>query len=147
MLKNMMLSLQVCTLAYLWKIVQACLGRACFSNIRAATQLNQQNDLCAQRRLRSAQIRPVWSEPLLCAQWVAEDPMFLQGTVKTLGSDWMDAQADLSLCWAQKVILLLLSCGGSFIPEDMEKYLYSQIYCSWQVSTKIWEIQKPMYLP
>ena len=33
---------------------------------------NQQNDLCAQRRLRSA-----WSKSSLCAQWEAKDPRIL----------------------------------------------------------------------
>ena len=44
-------------------------------------------------------IRPVWSEPLLCAQWVAKDPSF-HHVVSKDWSDWADAQADLSLCWA-----------------------------------------------
>ena len=35
-------------------------------------------------------LRPVWSESLLCTQWVAKDPSFLHE----------DAQADLSLRWA-----------------------------------------------
>ena len=48
--------------------------------------------LCAQRRLRS-----VWSECLLCAQWVAKDSKFLHARI---WSDWADAQADLSLRWA-----------------------------------------------
>ena len=57
--------------------------------------------LCAQRRLRSAclGIRPVWSESSLCAQWVAKNPSFLHADSE-LWSDWMDAQADPSLCWA-----------------------------------------------
>ena len=39
--------------------------------------------------------RPVWSEPLQCAQWVAKDPSFLH----TDSEDGADAQTDLSLCW------------------------------------------------
>ena len=39
---------------------------------------NQQNDLCAQRKTRiSLDIRPVWSESMLCTQWTAKDPMLL----------------------------------------------------------------------
>ena len=69
-------------------------------------------------------IRPVWSESLLCAQWVAKYPRFLHAdsedsdqifTVcmkkalvliypfsaqRRLWSDWADSQADLSLRWA-----------------------------------------------
>ena len=54
-------------------------------------------------------IRPVWSESLQCAQWVAKDPNFLHADSKDsdqdwadtqgLWSDWVDAQADLSLRW------------------------------------------------
>ena len=33
--------------------------------------------LCAQQRQISLGIHPVWSESLLCAQWVAKDPSFL----------------------------------------------------------------------
>ena len=43
-------------------------------------------------------LRPVWSESLLCAQCVAEDPWFLHVD----NEDWADAQ----------VILLVLSCCG-----------------------------------
>ena len=50
-------------------------------------------------------ICPVWSESLLCAQWVAKGPSFLHADSKASGqrslwSDWADAQADLSLRWA-----------------------------------------------
>ena len=39
-------------------------------------------------------IHPVWSEPLLCADWVAKGSRFLRAD-----SDWVDAQFDLSLRW------------------------------------------------
>ena len=35
------------------------------------------------------------------SQWVAEDPMFLHADSEDW-SDWVDVQADLSLCWAQR---------------------------------------------
>ena len=38
---------------------------------------NQQNDLCAQRRLRSAWASAQSDQFSLCAHWVAKDPMFL----------------------------------------------------------------------
>ena len=44
-------------------------------------------------------IRPVWSECSLCPRWLAEDPRFLHADSKD-SSDWMDAQADLSLRWS-----------------------------------------------
>ena len=46
-------------------------------------------------------IRPVWSESLQCTQWVAKDPrLFFFVQTARLWSDWADALADLSLCWA-----------------------------------------------
>ena len=50
----------------------------------------------------------------LCVQWVAKDPRLLQ--VDNKDSDRAAAQADLSLRWTH-VILLILSCCGSFIPK------------------------------
>ena len=44
-------------------------------------------------------IHPVWSESSLCTQWVAKDPSFLHVDSEDW-SDWANAQADLSLCWA-----------------------------------------------
>ena len=41
----------------------------------------------------------VWSESSLSAQWVAKDRRFLLAHSEDW-SDWADAQADLSLCWA-----------------------------------------------
>ena len=44
-------------------------------------------------------IRPVWSYSSLCTQWVAKDQRFHHADSEDW-SDWADAQADLSLCWA-----------------------------------------------
>ena len=44
-------------------------------------------------------ICPVWSESLLCTEWVTKDPSFLHADSKDW-SHWANAQADLSLCWA-----------------------------------------------
>ena len=49
-------------------------------------------------------IRPVWSESLLCALRVAKDPSFLHADSEDW-SDWVDAQADLSLRWAHSHIV------------------------------------------
>ena len=46
-------------------------------------------------------IHTVWSESLLCAQWVAKDPRFLHADSEHW-SDWADAQADPSLRWAHR---------------------------------------------
>ena len=54
--------------------------------------------LCAQQRFWLN-----WTEQSdqssLCAQWVSKDPSFLHADSEDR-SDWVDAQADLSLCWA-----------------------------------------------
>ena len=59
-------------------------------------------------------IHPVWSESSLCAQWVAKNLRFLHADSEDW-SDWADAQADLSLCWAH-THFVGLSCRGSFLP-------------------------------
>ena len=51
------------------------------------------------KTLISLGIRPVWSEPSLCAQWVAKGSVLLQADSEDW-SDWADDQADLSLRWA-----------------------------------------------
>ena len=54
-------------------------------------------------------IHPVWSESSLCAQWVAQDPRFLQAD-----SDDTLIRMDLSeSSLGAQVILLVLSWGGS----------------------------------
>ena len=65
------------------------------------TKLTKWNVYQAKMQI-SLGICPVWSESLLCTQWVAKDPM-----LRRLYSDWADAQAYLSLlrlahmpfCW------------------------------------------------
>ena len=44
----------------------------------------------------SLDIRPVWSESSLCTQYEAKDPSFLHADSEDW-SDWVDAEADLSL--------------------------------------------------
>ena len=46
--------------------------------IWATSWQNQQNDMCAQQRLWSAWASAQSDQSSQCAQWVAEDPMFLQ---------------------------------------------------------------------
>ena len=54
--------------------------------------------LCAQGRLRSAWASAQSDPSLLCPQWVAKDSSFLHADSKDW-SDWVDAQANLSLRW------------------------------------------------
>ena len=81
--------------------------------------------MCAQRRLRSAWASAQSDQSLLCAQWVAKDPRFLHADSEDC-SDWADAQADLSFCWAH-VILLVLPCGSSYVMSIQHRVTeYSQ---------------------
>ena len=45
----------------------------------------------------------------LCTLWVAKDPMLLQVDKE----DWVDAQADLSRCWAHRSFCWFFLCCGS----------------------------------
>ena len=47
------------------------------NEIWAASWQNQQNGMCAQRRLRSASAPAQSDQSSLCAQWVDKDPSFL----------------------------------------------------------------------
>ena len=67
--------------------------------IWAASWQNQQNGMCAQRRLRSGWASAQSDHSLLCAWCVAKDPTFLQADNED-SDQTADAQADLSLCWA-----------------------------------------------
>ena len=53
-----------------------------------------------QRRLRSAWACAQSDQSSLCAQWVGKDTSFLNADSEDW-SDWADAQAGLSLRWAQ----------------------------------------------
>ena len=80
------------------------------SCIWAASWQNQQNGMCAQRRLRSAWASAQSDQSLHCPHEESLGPLNAQ---RRLWSDWANAQAYLSLRWCT-VILLVLSWGGSF---------------------------------
>ena len=71
-------------------------------------------------------IRPVWSESLLCAQWVTKDPSFLHADSE--GSDQTRQMHRLIRVFAgHTVTLLVLPCRGSYyvIKWDKAKYFIS----------------------
>ena len=87
---------------------------------------NQQNGMCAQQRLRSAwasaqsdQGCTGWSEFSLCAQWIAKEPSFLHADSEDW-SDWADAQAHLSLCWAHKPFCWFYREAAQFTWREMD---------------------------
>ena len=67
--------------------------------------------VCPAKTQISLGIRPVWSEPLLCTQWVAKDPSFLHANSKD--SDQTGRMPRLIWVFAGH-IAILLSWGGSF---------------------------------
>ena len=87
-------------------------------NKNAARQ-NKQNDMYAQRRLRSAWASTqseVWSESSLCGQWIAKDPRLLHSCGQwRLWSDWSETSL------VAQVIMLVLSYCGSLIVSYNKK--------------------------
>ena len=68
----------------------------------AGARQNQQNGMCTQRRLRSA-LAFAHTDQFL--YWLHEEvlgPKLAITAQWRLWSDWVDAQADLSLCWAHR---------------------------------------------
>ena len=103
---------QLCIVHYNWKwFVYMFLDtvlRQKMHNKWAAARQNQQNDLCAKRRLRSAWTSAQSDQSLRCPNGETLGPLLQRRS----WSDRVDAQADLSLLNAN-VVLLVLSCGGS----------------------------------
>ena len=72
--------------------------------------------VCPAKTQISLGIRPVWSESLLCAQWVAKDPIFLHADNED--SDQTGWMARLIWVFAGcTAILLVLSRSGSCLPR------------------------------
>ena len=112
------------------------------SFICARAWQNRQNNLCIQRRLRSALVSTQPDQCLLWALWVAKDPKFLQADSKDW-SDWADALADLSLCWADHlicfVVLRLILCSlTSLNIRDVQKESKQDLDVCW-CFTELWK--------
>ena len=80
----------------------------------ATSWQNQQNVLCAQRILRSACASAQSDQSSQCAQWVAEDTMFLhaesEGSDQIVRMPWL-----IWVSAVRTVILLVLLWGGSIM--------------------------------
>ena len=70
-------------------------------NYWATARQNQQNDLCAQRRLRSVCIS-TWSDQSSLSAWRSIGSLATHWVHSEVWSDWTDAQADQSLCWVHR---------------------------------------------
>ena len=99
------------SLHYVHKCIKSCQRSEhlplCLTCTRATAWQNQQNDMCAQQRLRSGGcslgIRPVWSESSLCALRIAQEgPNASLCGQRRPWLEWANAQADLSLRWAHR---------------------------------------------
>ena len=91
--------------------------------------------LCAQRRLKTnLGNRPVWSESLLCAQWVAEDPSFLH-----VGSEDSDQTG-----WTPRLIWDFAGQTGHFVGFVMRWQSLFDIWYHCHTGTSI--VSKVSYL-
>ena len=101
------------------------------SDIWAASWQNQQNGMCAQRRLRSAWASAQSGQSSRCPHkkaWVLSYPLSAK---RRLWSDWADAQADLSLRWVHR------SWGGSFLGQACASAT-SEWSLVWKTNYTIW---------
>ena len=73
-----------------------------------AAPQNQQNDLCAQRRLRPAWASAQSDQSSLCAQWEVKDPRFLHA--ESEDSDPTGHPLIWVFAGRTRIILLVLSC-------------------------------------
>ena len=69
-------------------------------------------------------ICPVWSESLLCTQWVAKDPSFPHADSEY--SDQIGRMPRLIFAW-RTLTLLVLSCRGSIIKFTMAFDTFSDV--------------------
>ena len=72
-----------------------------FYYIWAASRPNQQNGMCTQQRLRSTWASAQSDQSLLCPHEESWSLAIIRAHL-SLWSDWVDAQADLSLHWMQR---------------------------------------------
>ena len=91
-----------------------------FRNIVYKPQHNKTNKMSMRpaKTKISLGIRPVWSESLLGAQWIAKDPSVLHADSED--SDQTGRMPRLIWVFAGRtLILLVLSCHGSYILRSM----------------------------
>ena len=98
---------------------------------------NQQNDICAQRRLRSA-----WADVLLSAwrnlgslatHWAHSEDSYL---------DSADVQADLSLCWVQVILLVVSSCS-SYVSSERLRLACTSVESDQSLLGTLWIAKDP----
>ena len=83
----------------------------------AAAWQNQQNNLYTQRRFRAAWASKPSDRSLRCAFWVAKVPMLLHVDSEDSWLEKADAQADPSLCWAQRSFCWFFHAAAQMIHE------------------------------
>ena len=80
--------------------------------LKMSRSMTKRDDLCAQRRLGWACTSMQSDQSLLRAEWEAKYSSGLHADRKDW-SDWSDAQADLSICWAHRSFCLFCRAWGS----------------------------------
>ena len=70
-------------------------------------------------------IRPVWLESSLCAHLTAKDPRFFQADTEDW-PDWTGALANLSLCWAHRILCWFCRVQAHFKAGSAA---YDKSYC------------------
>ena len=93
--------------------------------------------VCSAKTQISLSIPQVWSASWLCAQWVANDPSCHHADSEDW-SDWADAQADLSLCWA-----LMPYC---WFCHDAAQLVYEDIHVN-ELTPRAYDYIKQIFVP
>ena len=112
----------------------------------ATTWQNQQNDMCALRSLRS------WHPYSLITvfavrmkkPWVLSSPLIAQ---RRLWSDWVDAQADLSLPWAHMSFCWFCHASAWATTKQAPCVLSSPLSAQWRLWSDWDEAQADLHLP
>ena len=129
---------------YFWKIETSGLGRdkvrSCYRNLNFQLSCDVTKPTNWPVRPAKTQIslgiRPVWSESLLWGQWVDKGPSFHHADSEDW-SDWVDAQADLSLRWARKPFCWFCQDAAQLFGEF--SWMFTPEFPSWLCQSDVTE--------
>ena len=107
--------------AFVWAFLYLIVNH---SSILATAWQSQQNDVLTAKTQISLGIHPVWSESSLSA-WRKLGSLATHWVDSEDWSEWADAQADLSLCWAHKSFCWFCDEAAHLFPS-------MSVYMLWQ---------------